>query len=48
MTPEAAGYLAKARDLLVQAEAMLGIELCDAAGRTAYLAEFHAAQGLIF
>ncbi len=48
MTPEAAGYLDKARDLLVQAEAMLGIGLSDAAGRTAYLAEFHAAQGLIF
>ena len=48
MTPEAAGYLDKARDLLVQAEAMLGIGLSDAAGRTAYLAEFHAAQRLIF
>jgi uncharacterized protein (UPF0332 family) len=48
VTPEAAGYLDKARDLLVQAEAMLGIGLSDAAGRTAYLAEFHAAQGLIF
>jgi uncharacterized protein (UPF0332 family) len=48
VTPEAAGYLAKAHDLLAQAEAMLRIELWDAAGRTAYLAEFHAAQGLIF
>lgn len=33
MTPEAAGYLAKARDLLAQAEAMQGIELWDSAGR---------------
>jgi uncharacterized protein (UPF0332 family) len=48
VTPEAAGYMEKAWDLLAQAEAMLGIELSDAAGRTAYLAEFHAAQGLIF
>jgi uncharacterized protein (UPF0332 family) len=48
VTPEAAGYLDKARDLIAQAEAMLGIGLNDAAGRIAYLAEFHAAQGLIF
>ena len=41
-------YLAKARELLVQAEAMLGIGLHEAAGRTAYLAGFHAAQALIF
>ena len=27
---------------------MLGIELADEAGRTAYLAAFHAAQALIF
>ena len=27
---------------------MLGIGLADAAGRTAYLAGFHAAQALIF
>jgi len=31
-----------------QAEAMLGISLHEAAGRTAYLAGFHAAQALIF
>jgi uncharacterized protein (UPF0332 family) len=48
VTPEAAGYLEKSRDLLAQAEAMRGIDLIDAAGRTAYLAEFHAAQALIF
>lgn len=48
MTPEAAGYIEKARDLLAQARVMLGVGLNDAVGRTAYLAEFHAAQGLIF
>ena len=48
MTPEAAGYLEKARDLLEQAQLMLGIGLNEAVGRTAYLAEFHAAHGFIF
>lgn len=48
MTPEAASYLEKARDLLEQADAMLGIALNEAAGRTAYLAGFHAAQAVIF
>lgn len=48
MTPEAARFLEKERHLLGEAEAMLGIGLHDAAGRTAYLAGFHAAQSLIF
>jgi uncharacterized protein (UPF0332 family) len=48
LTPEAARFLDKARRLLAEAEAMLGIGLVDAAGRTAYLAGFHAAQALIF
>jgi uncharacterized protein (UPF0332 family) len=48
LTPEAARFLDKARRLLAEAEAMLGIGLADAAGRTAYLAGFHAAQALIF
>ncbi len=48
MTAEADSYLEKARELLVRADAMLGISLYEAAGRTAYLAEFHAAQALIF
>ena len=47
MTPETEYFLAKARRLLVEAEAMLKINLHEAAGRTAYLAGFHAAQGLI-
>jgi uncharacterized protein (UPF0332 family) len=48
VTPEAASYLEKARDPLEQANAMLGIALNEAAGRTAYLAGFHAAQALVF
>ncbi len=48
MTPEAARFLEKARKLLGEADTMLRVELPDAAGRTAYLAGFHAAQALIF
>ena len=48
MTPEASAFLAKARHLLAEADTMLGVGLNDAAGRTAYLADFHAAQALIF
>jgi uncharacterized protein (UPF0332 family) len=44
VTTETDLYLEKSRELLVQAEAMLGIGLHEAAGRTAYLAGFHAAQ----
>jgi len=43
-----AAYLEKARALLEQAETMLRVNVNDAAGRTAYLAGFHAAQALIF
>ena len=35
MTPEAAGYIEKARDLLAQAHVMLRVGLNDAVGRTA-------------
>jgi len=48
VTPEAALHLAKARQELGKARAMLGIALADEAGRTAYLAGFHAAQAFIF
>lgn len=48
MTPEASLYLGKARDLLDQAEVMVGVQLFEAAGRTAYLAGFHAAQAFLF
>jgi uncharacterized protein (UPF0332 family) len=47
VTPEAGHFLTKARKLLGEAEAMLEIDLNDAAGRTAYLAGFHAAQAFI-
>ena len=47
MTPETSQFLEKANKLLLEAEAMLKIGLYDAAGRTAYLAGFHAAQSLI-
>jgi uncharacterized protein (UPF0332 family) len=48
VTPQAAEFLAKAQHLLTEADIMLGVGLNDAAGRTAYLAAFHAAQALIF
>jgi uncharacterized protein (UPF0332 family) len=48
MTPEAARFLDKAERLLDQAVTMLRVELNDAAGRTGYLAGFHAAQAFIF
>ena len=47
MTPETGYFLDKARKLLGEADAMLAINLNDAAGRTAYLAAFHAAQAFI-
>jgi uncharacterized protein (UPF0332 family) len=46
--PQSAAFLQKARALLSEAETMLKVDLNDAAGRTAYLAGFHAAQALIF
>jgi uncharacterized protein (UPF0332 family) len=45
---QTAAYLDKARELLDQAEAILRIGLYEPAGRTAYLAGFHAAQAFIF
>ena len=45
---QAAAFLEESRQLLERAEAMLGAGLNEDAGRTAYLAGFHAAQGLIF
>jgi uncharacterized protein (UPF0332 family) len=48
VTPEARLFLEKAQKLLVRADTMLGVGLNDDAGRTAYLAGFHAAQALIF
>jgi uncharacterized protein (UPF0332 family) len=48
MKPPTARYLDKANKLLKEAETMVGIGLSAAAGRSAYLAGFHAAQALIF
>ncbi len=47
MTPETDLFLAKARRLIDEAAVMLSAHLTEAAGRTAYLAGFHAAQALI-
>lgn len=47
MTPETGFFLEKACKLLAEAEAILAINLYDVAGRTAYLAGFHAAQAFI-
>ncbi len=41
-------FLAKAAKLLSEAETMLSVSLNEAAGRSAYLGGFHAAQALIF
>jgi uncharacterized protein (UPF0332 family) len=48
VTLEATRFLAKARKLLEHASTMLGVSLNEDAGRTAYLAGFHAAQAFIF
>jgi uncharacterized protein (UPF0332 family) len=48
VTPQTAGFLGKAQKLLGEATIMLSVALNEAAGRTAYLAAFHAAQALIF
>ena len=48
MKPQSGAFLEKARALLEQADTMLRVGLADAAGRTAYLAGYHAAQAVIF
>ena len=48
MKPQATAFLEKSRELLEHAETMLSVGLHEDAGRTAYLAGFHAAQALIF
>ncbi|MBI2802985.1 MAG: HEPN domain-containing protein [Gammaproteobacteria bacterium] len=48
MTPEAEDYLEKARHALLEAKAVIAIDLTNAAGRAAYLVAYHAAQALIF
>jgi uncharacterized protein (UPF0332 family) len=46
--PQSDAFLEKAETLLEQAETMLRVGLAEAAGRTAYLAGYHAAQAFIF
>jgi uncharacterized protein (UPF0332 family) len=46
--PETVAYLAKAPQSLKEASIVLASDLCEAAGRAAYLAAYHAAQALIF
>ena len=48
MKPEGKRFLTKARKLLEHAGTMLRVSLNNDAGRTAYLAGFHAAQAFIF
>ena len=48
MKPHSDAFLGKARELLQQVETILSVGYADAAGRTAYLAGYHAAQALIF
>lgn len=48
MKPEVGGFLAKARKSLLEAQAVIGINLTEAAGRAAYFAAYHTAQALIF
>ena len=48
MTDEARMFLAKAAKLLNEADTMLSVNLNEAAGRSAYLAAFHARQALLF
>jgi uncharacterized protein (UPF0332 family) len=47
VTPQAARFPAKAERLLTHADTMLGVSLHEDAGRTAYLAAFHAVQAFI-
>ena len=48
MKPATQAFLEKSRELLDHTETMLGVALNEDAGRTAYLAGYHAAQALIF
>ena len=46
--PEAAAYIAEARQALKEARIVAASELSQAAGRAAYLAAYHAAQAFVF
>jgi len=47
VSPEAAEHIEKARQCLARARTIFAAEVPDVAAREAYLAAFHAAQGLI-
>jgi uncharacterized protein (UPF0332 family) len=48
VTPEADGFLRKARRCLTNADTILAIPIPDVAAREAYLAGYHAAEAFIF
>lgn len=48
MRPETQAFIGNGQDMLRRARVMLGVSLYEDAGRTAYMAAFHAAQALIF
>lgn len=48
MKPESDRFMIKARQLLQRAEKMLVADLAEDAGRSAYLAGYHAAQAFLF
>jgi uncharacterized protein (UPF0332 family) len=48
MKPETGAFVAKAKEFLARAPALLAQDFTDEAGRAAYLAGFHVAQALIF
>ena len=48
MKLQTAAFLDKGRELLERADTMLAFGLNEDAGRTAYLAGFHAAQAFLF
>ena len=48
MTPEDVRYLDKAYKCLMNARTSLSVNLTGCAGRSSYLAAFHAAQAFIF
>jgi uncharacterized protein (UPF0332 family) len=46
--PQSGAFLEKARTPLEQADTIVSVGFADTAGRTAYLAGYHAAQAVIF
>ena len=48
MKPQTGAYLEKARELLQQADTVIGVGLNEAAASAAYMAALHAARAFIF